>query len=292
MPMLNIIEEIAPYHSVLLNETFDALRDAMRHGRIQYADGVFSGELSAVISRALRKLGARFDKRSKVYRLAANLVPGWVISDAISYKMKAKAAHDAVLRVLDETQNNLDRLIKDRPINATQSINHIEDGFKKAAERIRVPPRLSPEAKAGLLREYSNNMDLWIDKFCREEIQDLRQRVQANALQGYRFDRLITSIKNRYSVSENKAAFLARQETSLFLASFRKYRFLEGGVRRYRWSTAHDKRVRHDHRKLEGTVWAYDNPPITDDETGARNNPGQDYNCRCVDIPVLDGLDR
>lgn len=285
-----IIPNVA--QDVRLNEADDPLKSAIRSGRIQYTKGIFSGEFSASISRALRRMGAHFDARMKVYRIEDSIVPQWVTTEAMSYQSKAEAIHKQVLRKLNEMEGTLGELIAEKKVNAEASIHEIEKGFKHAAEMLKVSPELTAAGKAELKKEYSTNMDLWIKKFSQEEIVQLRQRVELNAMQGYRFDRLIASIKNRYSVSENKAAFLARQETSLFLAKFREKRFLDAGVRRYRWSTANDARVRHDHKELNGLVFSYDSPPITDKATAARNNPGQDYNCRCVDIPVLEGLEK
>lgn len=303
LPLLKVIEQTAP-QNIVLNAS-DPLRDALRTGRIQYSNGVFSGEFSSGITRALRRLGGEFDHRSKVYRLAPAAVPGWIISEAMGYQAKAQKTHEAALRVLDETQKFLERIISENVVNPEQSITKIESGFKHAADVLKVSPTLSPEAKTELKKEYTKNMSLWIDKFSREEISELRQRVEKNAMEGYRFDRLIASIKNRYSVTENKAVFLARQETSLFLAKFREKRFKDGGVSRYRWSTSQDARVRPaiglkgkaredagNHRALNGKVFFYDEPPIVNPHTGKRANPGQDYNCRCVDVPVLEGLDR
>lgn len=290
-PLLSIVEA-ATAQRIILNAQDDPLRDAMQSGRVQYSNGIFSGEFSAAISKALRRLGASFDPRSKIYRLDPARVPGWIMTEATSYARKAKSTHEELMRVLNETQSRLESLVPAHPVNAGRSIETIDRNFEAAARQLEIAPRLSDQAKAELKREYTKNMEIWITDFSQKEIQALRERVELNALQGYRFDRLITSIKNRFSVTENKAAFLARQETSLFLAKFREKRFADAGVRRYRWSTAHDTRVRHDHRHLNGEVFSYDQPPIVDQTTGRRGNPGQDYNCRCVDIPVLDGLDR
>jgi SPP1 gp7 family putative phage head morphogenesis protein len=291
-PLLAVIEKANSQETELRAATDDPIRDALKSGRIQYSNGIFSGEFNAQISKALRRIGALFDARSRLYRLDPGRVPSWIVAEATSYAMKAKGTHEELLRVLNETVSHLESLVIDHPVNPEKSINEIDRGFKSAAEQLQISPKLSDQARTEMKHEYTNNMKLWIDKFSREEITQLRQRVELNATQGYRFDRLIASIKNRYSVSENKATFLARQETSLFLAKFREKRFKDAGIRRYRWSTAHDDRVRHDHRHLNGIVFSYDEPPIVDQKTARRGNPGQDYNCRCVDIPVPEGLEK
>ena len=71
------------------------------------------------------------------------------------------------------------------------------------------------------------------------------------------------------------------------VSKYRQIRYEEVGIDNYIWSTSHDSRVRHDHRELQGKVFSFSNPPITDKATGARNNPGEDFGCRCVAIPVM-----
>jgi SPP1 gp7 family putative phage head morphogenesis protein len=285
-PLLVVIEKANAQPAQIFNSTESDLTDALQSGRVQYAGGVFSGEFNAAISKALKRMGATFDARSKVFRIDPSSVPGWVTSEATAYSMKAKGAHEELLRVLNETESHLTELVDSYQVNAESSINAIDAGFRHAAQEIIVAPKLTQEGKERLAKEYNQNMKLWIQKFSSEEIGALRQRVEYNATQGFRFDRLTSSIQNRYSVSENKAKFLARQETGLFLAKFRESRFKDAGIRRYRWSTAHDNNVRHDHSELNGMVFSYDNPPVTDRTTGARNNPGADYNCFPADASV------
>ena len=55
------------------------------------------------------------------------------------------------------------------------------------------------------------------------------------------------------------------------------------GSNKYKWRTQKDSRVRLTHRKLEGKIFSFDKPPIID---GRPLHPGEDYNCRCVAIPV------
>ena len=75
------------------------------------------------------------------------------------------------------------------------------------------------------------------------------------------------------------------------VSKYRQIRYEDVGIRRYMWSTSGDVRVRHDHKELNGKIFYFDNPPITDKATGARNNPGEDFGCRCVAIPVMSGRD-
>jgi uncharacterized protein with gpF-like domain len=101
-------------------------------------------------------------------------------------------------------------------------------------------------------------------------------------------------IENEWTVSSNKSRFLARQETSLFFSNLQLDRAGRAGVRRYRWSTSHDERVRNnprgaDHKYLDGKIVDINGPgEIVDHRTGRRAHAGEDFNDRCSKIWILD----
>ena len=55
----------------------------------------------------------------------------------------------------------------------------------------------------------------------------------------------------------------------------------------FKWIANLDERVRDEHKKLNGTIHRYDNPPIIDERTGTKGMPGEFYNCRCTFIPIF-----
>lgn len=299
-PLVAIVEEantqLSPGPDALENAPLNALEVALRSGRVQYEAGTFSGNFSVEIVRILRNIGARFDRQSKIYNLDAAIVPGWVKATAAIYQQTARGTHDAMRRRLDEVQRDLDSIIDAKQIHSKKTFDSIHKDFREVASQIQLAPELSDTSATELAKDYNENMKLYIKKFSREMITDLRSAVEQNAQAGYRFDKLIDAIKGRYAVSQNKAAFLARQETALFMSKYRRERFSEAGVLRYKWSTSHDERVRpargqsraNNHRVLDGRIFDYAHPPVVDTATGRRANPGEDFNCRCVDIPVLD----
>lgn len=276
-----------PLHSEIRNAPPDELREALLAGRVQYAAGIFSGQFNVLVSRALRSLGATFNKRDKTYRLEPAKVPGWVSAAGAQYLTLSKAGHAAIGKKLDEIQRTLDDALAKNRVRAGATVSRVQAGFRASAKSLEVVPELTADSLGRLAEAYSDNMTLWIKNWTVETIQQLRDDVQENALEGYRFDKLIDKIKQRSGASDSKAKFLARQETSLFMAQYRQERFAEAGVLRYRWSTSRDRRVRDSHRDLDGTIQLYSQPPIVDAKTGRRGNPGQDFNCRCVDIPIV-----
>jgi len=266
------------------------LERALRTGRIQYVGGVFSGEFNAQISVEIRRMGGRFDKRMKVYFIDQAFVPAWVKTTAQTFRSKSKTLHDNILKFLDQREFDLGEVVEKHRVDAMKTIERVQDGFRVAADAIGVSPKITPESKARLAKEYSENMSIYIEDFSRSAIKTLRAVVEDNAMKGYRFDRLIETIRLRYGVTRSKAAFLARQETALFMSKYREMRFAEGGVDSYVWDTAGDEKVRHSHAILDGKRFFYKSPPVVDQATGRRANPGQDFNCRCVDKPVINRM--
>lgn len=261
---------------------------ALRTGLVQYKNGVFSGNFSRALSSALRALGARFDKRTRTYRLKESEVPAGIRSEAAAFEVNARTIHEAIIGKLNEIQEGLDHEFETFVLEPEAALSAVEEGFKKTAKSLEVMPELTESSRAILAEEYSENMKLSIRKFTEEQILSLRETTEANATQGYRFDRLSDKIEDSYRVSAAKAEFLARQETALFMSNYRKQRFSEAGVTRYIWRTSKDQRVRDTHKHLEGKIFFYSEPPIVDPSTARRANPGEDFGCRCVDEPVLD----
>ena len=146
---------------------------------------------------------------------------------------------------------------------------------------------ITETAKLAIAKEWSNNLKLFVKKFTDEQITELRQLVQRNFEVGFRAKNLEQILTKKFNISKNKAKFLARQETSLVSANYAKQRYKSAGINNYIWSTAQDERVRSDHKSLNGKEFSFDDPPITDKDTGARNNPGIDYGCRCFPIPIV-----
>lgn len=291
-PLIGIINRSTAQKVELKNaappRSFTALLEAIKSGRIQYANGIFTGQFNVSISNALRLLGARFDSHASTYSIPPGILPGWVKAEAANYQMNAKATHDELKRKLDEVQLRLDERLSEYTVDADDVLQKIQSGFRESAKALNVQPRLDDQHSEQLSRDYNQNIKLYIKNFAEEEISSLRESVEKNAMRGYRFDNLKDMIQQRYGVTGRKAKFLARQETALFMSKYREQRFSQAGVTTYKWSTAHDERVRDDHKRLNGRVFSYDQPPITDRSTGARNSPGQDFNCRCLDIPILD----
>lgn len=99
-------------------------------------------------------------------------------------------------------------------------------------------------------------------------------------------------VSKTYHIGEtvsDRAAFIARDQTSKLTTATNSARMKSAGVTKFRWRHSGGS---YDPRKLhlgyDGQEFDIDNPPIIDERTGERGLPGQAINCRCYMVPVID----
>lgn len=271
-----------------LTNAKSALTAAIENGSVWYADGRFQGSFNAAITKELRDMGAKWNAPSRSWSLDAALLPAQIrMAQGV-----ASVAYDQirrrVLTTLDDINvQSIQRLgrLKDR---YTKTIEWMDDDFKKTVAKVAIPPKLTDKQRDIIASEWSQNLDKYIQGWTEDAIVKMRQQVQGNAFIGQRAENLVKMIRDEYGVSQRKAHFLARQETSLLMSKYRESRYRDIGLTRYKWSTSGSPRVRHDHAELNGKIFSWDSPPVTNKATGARNHPGEDFNCECIAIPIVD----
>lgn len=291
-PLRNIIEA-AKVQPTRENGPADIVANALKTGQLWWSEGVFTGKLNATLSRALREIGAVLNAAGN-FVLSHNALP-IDIRGAVEQSLdRARKLHKTIEETLAVIGANVAIATK-TGIEAAASIpaiiKNLEAQFDDtvlAIEVVEVSAELTPAIEKALRADFTENLNLSIKNFLETEVVRLREEVQKNAFAGYRSDRLVEMIESRFGVTRRKAAFLADQETSLLTSKFREQRYKAIGIRDYIWATSHDEKVRDDHKHLDGQRFSFDSPPITNRATGARNNPGEDFRCRCVPIPVIE----
>lgn len=306
-PIKDIIKPIGEIH----NAQYTVVIEALRSGRIQYVDGKFYGKFNARISKELIAMGAKFDKRTKTYNLARNLLTPELIGAVAEGGLLAMAIRSELTQFLNDfnvanimpTMNKLlsipsDEILEDLEEQANWSIYQ---GYKTKAKRegtglaaqikedISIVPELSKENKQALKEELIENIEYSVKNLANRQVIRLRKMVQDNLFYGKTKNKtLIDDIQKTFNMEYSRAKFIARNETELLTAKLSELKFKEAGVTKYKWVTSNDERVRDSHKKLNGTIQEWDNPPIVDEKTGRRGNPSEDYNCRCQAIGLLE----
>lgn len=266
----------------------DELVLAIRTGAVSYAGDYFSGRFRAQTARALRAIGARLSAARGAYYLPERELPAWVLAAVAANRRQSAELHEALLLRLDQLQEQIEGGLLRARVDATRTVSETSEGFRASVgDALRAQPQLTPDGLYKLARAYELGTQKPIRGLAVEATQRLRRTVRRNAEAGGRFDRLVDGIRREYGAARGRARFIAQQETSMFQAAFREERFSEAGVSSYVWQITRDSRVRDDHRRLNGQVFFYSQPPVVNLQTGKRANPGVDYGCRCLDRPVV-----
>ncbi len=90
-------------------------------------------------------------------------------------------------------------------------------------------------------------------------------------------------LQDRFDVAESRARFIARDQLSKLWGQVNAVRQRGVGITEFVWDTRKDNLVRPSHRRLQGKVFSFDDPPSV-------GLPGEDFNCRCAARPVLNGI--
>jgi SPP1 gp7 family putative phage head morphogenesis protein len=278
-PLLSIIDE----PSIKLNAAESAIISAIQSGKVQYKDGMFSGNFNIRISRELSSF-AKFDKRSGTWKGRPG--PG-VIAASIMAEAKRKDLTDRLGYALDQAEKNINEAIRTLSFGDDLPLSLMRDDIQADLWSVGVKVTIDERLEKKLRADYADSQKLNIKNWNPEQVTRLREMVQRIQTTGDNSS-IRQLIEDEWNTSAAKARFLARNETSLFFSKLSMNRAESAGVRRYRWSTSHDQRVRPDHKELQGTIHAIDDPPIVDVRTGRRAHPGCDWNCRCSAIWMLD----
>lgn len=274
----------------------DDLKKALKSGRVVYSMGGFSGNFNASISRDLKKLGATWDKQISSFRITFSSLP------AEYQQLVARSAQENIKRI-ERIKGILTNISPEEIADSVKST----DVFKKALwktdtavaktlEAITIVPKLTAEDKTKIADEWQNNVRLIIKDVAEEEIVKLRTNIDKHVLGGGRSRGLVSQIQKviegSYNSSVARAKFIARQETSLLMTKFKETCYLKAGVNEYKWGCVAGTKnhpVRPAHRRLQGKIFEWAKPPVTTEpgEPERRNNPGQDYNCRCYALPIV-----
>lgn len=294
-PIYEVIEPIEEYYNATQYTPEQIIVAALRSGQIQYTNGKFTGQFTAKISKALESIGAKFNKVTKTYNLS-NTAISITIKEAAAYAsmiamMRQKLLLEALAAMdIEKAMPDLARVLQVPLDTILDDLD--EQAYLSLKDAITIVPEITEEQREALKAQYVDDVSLSVKKFTVAQTEKLRAMVEENLFTGLADNKsLVKAIVDEFGVTESKSRFLSRQESSLFVAKYRKITYMEAGITHYKWSSSDDERTRPIHKDLDykysKELFTWDNPPITN-EKGDRNNPGEDFNCRCIAIAVVD----
>lgn len=162
-----------------------------------------------------------------------------------------------------------------RAVKATLGIDLMEDYY-------------TGELYRSLLEQWVNDNVGLIKTIPQESLGRMRGIVMEGYRNGETTTSIVKKIQRTYSIDRRHAQLIARDQIAKLNSNITKHEQMDAGVLEYIWSTAGDVRVRPSHARLNNKRFRWDDPPVVDEKTGRRCHPGEDYQCRCVPLPVFD----
>lgn len=287
-PIFDILAIKKPFE----NARLDSLQTAMTEGRVFYDNGVFSGKFDIRTSKELSEF-ATFNPRSGTW---VGLPPPEIVATAAKIKLEAQKINERIAALLPKFDANFEAAIKNLAFPILHVIDAMNDGLQQSLGSLAILPELTPDAYRNLIETYNDHQRFNIQNWAPEQIDRLRNVIEQNVKAGYNRQELERSIAEEWEVSANKARFLARQETSIFVSTFRDERYQSAGVEEYIWMSSNDARCREANKyggpahgpggPLHGHKFRFDDPPASGTH-GEHENPGIPFGCRCIARPVL-----
>lgn len=291
-----ILEILKPNYVVNDN---NAVFEALKSGVLYYQNGAFyskSGRFANKIALELEKIGARYSKYGRCYRIAQEKLPNnllWLIETT---NARTYSSVLAAKKIMDETIGNLDSIIKNLKLVdiAEEMILNVEKRVNdnlKANKIETIAPKMTDFRAREFAKNYIDNLEYYIKKWQPEEIIKMREVVGQMAIEGKSRLTIQEYIQNQFKVSQRKAKFLTRNESSIAVTEYLSAKYQEEGFQEFKWITNLDGRERELHKQLNGKIFRFDDPPIIyiNEKRGTiqKGLPGETYNCRCTFVPVL-----
>lgn len=149
--------------------------------------------------------------------------------------------------------------------------------------RLRQEIATAPTGQA--MREALDRQTALITSLPREAAERVRKVTLEAITTGRRAEDIAEEILATGEVTKARANTIARTEVSRTATELTKARAESIGSTQFIWHTSHDSDVRASHKKLDGKVFRWDEPPETD--PGYRALPGGIFNCRCWAEPII-----
>lgn len=277
----NITEIYKEHYKKSVYNTKQSILQLFKNEKLIVKNNVIYGDFNSYISKELRDLGLTYDKNKKGF---IGIIPNDILKICEELKIKNKRFIYDLDDYLNTYLQNLENNIETINIDYSPMIEDYKEQLINSFERFNIK---SSFLTTDINNNYINNSKLFIKNMLFEETTKMRNELRELVEQGASNKSISQYLQDNYKMTQKKSLFIARQESSLLLSEYSKQQYLNNGIKKYIWSTSNDERVRKLHRELNNTIQEFNNPPI-DDTNGKRHNPGENFNCRCVAIPILE----
>ena len=138
---------------------------------------------------------------------------------------------------------------------------------------------------AEMVDQWEQNNIEYVENTTGQMIDEMAGDFMEMFIAGVAVTALMGQVDRRKQKALRHLNFIAGDQVSKLDAAMHHLEMVDAMVSDYIWSTRKDDKVRPRHRELEGQRFSFDDPPVMD--SGEKCNPGEDYNCRCVALPIF-----
>ena len=186
-------------------------------------------------------------------------------------------------RLLTELEAELDLFNNSDKAILTRAFSYIDKSSQEGLQRqvkLLTGSSLWLGIKAtSLLEDFIKEHLTLIKSVQREHLEKIGLSLQRGIRHGLLQKDIAKEIRAHTSLGKHRANLIARSAPLQYSGVLTKYHQESAGIKRYRWQTSQDERVRKSHAKLDGQIFDWsDHGP----------HPRSEVNCRCDAVPVLD----
>lgn len=128
-----------------------------------------------------------------------------------------------------------------------------------------------------------------IKSIASQYLDDVQGSVMRSIVGGGGLETLIPELQKREGITLRRAKNIALDQTRKASSAMNRERLKAAGVSKYKWvHSGGGQHPRELHVAMSGNIYSYDDPPIIDEKTGERGNPGTAINCRCIAVPIIE----
>lgn len=188
---------------------------------------------------------------------------------------------DEILTKLENSLNSDNQIKSDETI-LKQAFAYIERSVNNGLQKQMV--KLSGQYlwlgvfPQGLLDSFITEHQQLIKSLQQEQLDKIGLAIKRGIREGRLAKDIAQEIKEVTNISQHRARLIARNAPLQYSGSLTKHHQINAGIKKYRWQTSHDERVRESHKKLDGKIFAWDSPGP---------HPRSEVNCRCDAVPVI-----
>jgi SPP1 gp7 family putative phage head morphogenesis protein len=227
---------------------------------------------------SIKKENKESRKLQRFEQLDNTIIRFKAIFDEMEKDMKSSYGLFNLSKRLKDIADSTERFSKNewkKVVNKTLGVNILDDYYQGEYYQKALGEWI--ETNAGLIKSIP-----------KELLDEFKDTVYQEYISGSSITDLSKQIRERYGVSKSKSRMLARDQVGKLNAQITQHQQQNVGSNKYKWKTAGDGRVRSRHKELNNKICSWNDPPVVDKRTGRKAHPGEDYQCRCIAIPVFD----